>query len=140
MVASVKDQSLVCAVCARVLTDHPLLGWVHGLQDSPADHPSIPATRDEIHTRSRCDFCNVEDPVWVVPVASFVALPGHGSDGDWAACDTCVAFVRTDDWPGLARHAALRLSTPERKADPAALRHIYQELRANLRGKPTRIP
>lgn len=135
-----KEQNLVCAVCARVLTDHPLLGWVHGLQDSPSDHPPVPASRDVIHTRGRCDFCNAEDPAWVVPADSFVALPGHGSDGDWAACESCVAFVRKDDWAGLARHAALRLSTPERKADHVVLRRLYRELRDNLRGKPTRIP
>lgn len=131
---------LVCAVCARVLDNHALLGWAHTAQDSPADHPAVPVTRSEVQAAHRCDFCNGDDPQWVVPANSFTAMPGHGSDGDWAACTTCITYIHKGEWSGLAQYAAKQLSKPALPVDPSILRALYRELRKNLRGPPTRLP
>lgn len=128
---------LVCAVCARVLDSHPVFGWTHTAQDSPADHPAVPASRDEIMTRARCDFCNGENPPWVVPASSFVVASGHGSDGDWAACDSCVKYIQRDDWDGLVRHVVNQYGRSRELS--ASLTLLYLALRQNLRGKPVRL-
>lgn len=130
---------LVCAVCARVLDSHPLLGWAHTAQDSPADHPAVPAARSDIQAKHRCDFCNREDPKWVLPARSFKAVAGHGSEGDWAACDTCITYIHKGNWSGLAQYAAKQLSKPALPVDPHVLMALYTNLRKNLSGEPTRL-
>jgi hypothetical protein len=76
-------------VCARVLAAVELDGqWLyeHELIDSPADHPAVPVTADQVHTLARCDFCTDEDPGWIIPARSFAwdGLPA-ASSGAWAA-------------------------------------------------------
>lgn len=127
----------VCAVCARVLDSHPLLGWVHTYADRiPEDHPPVPVDWEQVHVRGRCDFCSAEAPAWVVPAESFQVAPGHGSEGDWASCDRCVTFVRRDDWAALARHAAHQLNSAGAGVDPSILEGMYLVLRDHLTGQP----
>src|SRR5688572_23519745 len=54
-----------------------------------------------------CDFCSSPDPAWCCPAISFPVFEvKSASEGDWAACDTCAAFIRAGDRTGLAQRSA----------------------------------
>jgi hypothetical protein len=136
----------VCAVCGRVLDrwepdDGGAAQYVHTYQDRKhEDHPAVPATLDEIPGIGRCDFCNNDYPTWVVPVNSFPmpGLPGHNSDGDWAACETCKTLIVKSRWDTLARRAvdhSSDLRVPK-VIIRAQLDTMYNRLRRNIKGEP----
>lgn len=129
----------VCAVCARVLNHDSFRGWTHTLQDAaPEDHPPVPVRPDEVHTVTRCDFCSQDAPAWTVPARTFTALPGHGSDGDWAACDDCVHLIQENKWSALADRIVRIMRRQGLSADAEPLHHLYSALRRHLRGAPYR--
>lgn len=125
------DDVMACAVCGRVLSHHEGRGYAHSLQDlKEEDHPAVPVPAGSVPVRGRCDFCNVDHPVWAVPARTFSLIPGHSFAGGWAACGSCVEYVKSGDWDGLASHAA---------ADPEQvplLRILYQMLGQNVTGEP----
>lgn len=90
----------------------------------------MPVLASEVPYIGRCDFCNVDHPTWRVPASSFQVAPGHGSDGDWAACDSCVELVKVRNWSVLARRAA-----PAPHLVPA-LQVLYGTLEQHLLGEP----
>lgn len=149
------DRVRVCAVCARTLEcvvptengrDLPeLASWRHGIQDSPADHPAVPVEAGEIHAAMRCDFCNVEDPSWDVPVADFTMSsyedqPREDSAGGWAACARCAELIQSNQWSALLRHAVASFMMKHPDAEEAEVwadvGKLYRDLRRNMLGPP----
>ena len=64
-----------------------------------------------------CDFCSSPEIVWAYPCSNFgitaimLKRDGEGvhfpwaSEGGWAACETCAAYIEAEDWDGLAQHS-----------------------------------
>jgi hypothetical protein len=136
----------VCAVCGRALDyynsadPHVDSGWMHTMQDREhEDHPAVPASLDEIEMVGRCDFCNADEPHWVIPAKTFEVLPGSMSNGDWAACDACCELIATRRWESLIRRAAsstvYRDTTPQAMVK-ASLASLYSRLKKNITGEP----
>lgn len=137
----------VCAVCGRTLSAATLgdgpVEYIHGLQDSPSDHPPVPIDPGTERDRPRCDFCNEEDPAFVVPARSFelADIPRSASTKGWAACDICATLVDMGRWSVLRRRAQ---ESYERRHGPmdevalTALKGMYRQLRKNITG--TSIP
>lgn len=85
---------------------------------------------------SRCDFCDVAEPVCEYPVSTAVAttspVTGRTDDrGDrpWAACETCAALVDADRFGDLLERSLAQ--APERgldRSDP-----MYGFAKASLR-------
>jgi hypothetical protein len=139
------DDIMVCAVCSRVLDrfepEDGGVEFLHTMQDrAREDHPAVPVPESQIQTIGRCDFCNTDYPVWVIPVLSFEmpGLPGRFSDGDWAACDTCKALIAKNHWDTLVRRATERTDTSIIPAEiiRARLVTMYNRLRRNITGDP----
>lgn len=139
---------MVCAVCGRVLNrfepdDGSENLWVHSTQDntpwSGEDHPAIPVPQSEMEGIGRCDFCNRDYPTWVIPALSFEypGLPGHFSDGDWAACDTCKVLIEKRRWETVIRRAVEQTqSVLPREVLKAKLSTMYSRLARNITGQP----
>lgn len=137
---------MVCAACGRVLDRFEPEGggpaeFIHTYQDrAPEDHPAVPVPESTIQTIGRCDFCNTDFPIWVIPVFSFEmpGLPGHFSEGDWAACDTCKILIVKNHWDTLVRRATERTdaSIVPREVIRATLVTMYNRLRKNMSGEP----
>jgi hypothetical protein len=65
------------------------------------------AALEEIREHTRvCDFCQAPGARWNMPAESFIfeADSTIGSDGAWAACDACRAFIEDDDQSGLIEY------------------------------------
>lgn len=134
-----------CAVCARVLhaletTDRGVT-WIHSLQDQPEDHIPIPVEPHEVRTAYRCDFCDVDESVYVVGARPF-PVPGSAgtmSSSDWSACAPCAALVEANQWSALARRVMAswekRHGLPMPEHSITALRAMYRALRKNLTGR-----
>lgn len=104
---------LICAVCGRVLfeartDDGDLIGWMHANADLvDEDHPAVPVRRGTVPTRGRCDFCNGDEQIVILPVEPFeipvppelaARIPRQMSGDEWAACKDCAVFVAKRDW------------------------------------------
>ena len=133
---------MVCAVCGRTLDVVVGYGWRHTMMDAAnADHPAVPVPAGSIAERPRCDFCSEDNVIAILPVASF-QLPdvdGHGSDGDWALCQTCNALVVAGNWELLLQRAVsvfVTLPGPVRQNVEASMRLLHQTIRANVIGPP----
>lgn len=141
------EDIMICAICGRVLdrfVEHGTgrVAFQHTIQDSsPEDHPAIPIPDPEMQKQKigRCDFCNADFPKWGIPAREFEmpGLPGHFSDGDWAACDTCRILIEKNRWDTLARravenHQGNPLVTKE--VIKANLVTMYNRLRKNITG------
>ena len=133
----------VCGVCGRVL-DHVTFPdgsrpnfWRHTQADQPEDHQPVPVLPGEVPTRGRCDFCQAEDPTWVLPARDFdlVGLP-TGSKGDWAACDTCANLISMDRWNALLARAVASWEERHGKDSiaPVFMGRLYRTLRKNITG------
>lgn len=133
----------VCAVCGRTLShvtspDGPA-EYMHGMQDSPEDHPAVAVDPGTERDRPRCDFCNEDDPTRVVPARSFelADVPQSASVRGWAACDTCAALVDTGQWSALTRRARAGFEGrygPMDAVGVTALKGMYRQLRKNVTG------
>jgi hypothetical protein len=134
-------------VCGRVLDrfegDDGSIEYIHTLQDRERgeDHPAVPATEAEIQTIGRCDFCNTDYPRWGIPARTFElpGTPGHFSDGDWAACDTCKALIVKKHWDTLVRRATERSNyrtIMTKEVVRGMLATMYGHLRKNINGEP----
>lgn len=113
-----EEDRKVCAVCGRILNSYdPPEGdrsWLHTFADLPEDHPAVPVpVGAEIIARTRCDFCNDDNPAWEIPATSFIIpgltveladiTAGNGSRGNWAACDPCAQLIARNEWTALRR-------------------------------------
>lgn len=146
------EQIMVCAVCGRVLDrfeddENGQVSFQHTLQDSGPDgedHPAIPIPDREMNQEQkigRCDFCNTDYPTWGIPARAFPMpdLPGHFSDGDWAACEFCKTLIVKNHWDTLTRRATenYRSNMPVPKEIlRAKLAMMYNRLRKNINGEP----
>jgi hypothetical protein len=62
-------------------------------------------------TEGICDFCGEPNPHWLIPavdseigtIITEERSETHMSEGNWAACNTCVEFVRKGDRKGLEK-------------------------------------
>jgi hypothetical protein len=142
-------EPMACAVCARVLDARTegdrLLGYAHGYSDQAADHVAIPVALHDIDYKGRCDFCNADNPGWVLPARTFQVDPGSESVEGWAACDPCAALLARNEWTRLrkravdsfaAAHPDLTMTSAE---IDATLGRIYRLLRPNVLGPPVQI-
>jgi hypothetical protein len=134
-----------CAVCGRILdrvTGPAGVRYQH--TDDDVDHLPVPVASSELpHVDLRCDFCFDPDPGWAMPVRDFrmEVLPGHGSLGEWLACDPCSAAIVRGDWPGLLRRTVASMTerhgpVPAEVVD--GLRGLHRQLRRNALGLPVR--
>jgi hypothetical protein len=161
-VISEGEEVIGCAVCGRVLNAWvPVLAdgtvldsqtdYRHGLAELPEDHLPVPVPYGDLgqNQRGKCDFCAAEDPGWVVPVRTFTVDYGPGVDrpddlsvANWAACDTCVRYIRKDRWDWLAEHVGQQIgaqfSLATRDEVLARIARLHQQVRQNMRGKPFR--
>jgi hypothetical protein len=130
---------MICAVCLRALdrrTDAFGVRWLHTSLD-PAAHTPQPVPMPSGWTGGRCDFCSANNPSWELPARSF-KMPlttHHGSEGGWAACDTCADLIRENRWDTVLDRACEQFGPPARPA----LRVMYRRLRANVTGPVRRI-
>lgn len=141
---------VICAVCRHaldMLTTEDGGHYVHTSQD-PDDHEPVPVTPDA-DWRGRCDFCNEDDPMWMIPARDF-SLPeafgplSPGSLGNWSACETCKRLIESDQWNRLVTRAIESVArthhVPPGALDPAPLRQLYRLLRKNITGAPQALP
>lgn len=66
-------------------------------------------------------------------------IPGHGSIGDWAACDECKALIEADQRDALARRWLAR--DPDARVLPEAIameaiRYLHDKFFENRCGEP----
>lgn len=136
----------VCQTCRRVLSwDGNTNEWVHPQEHLHWDHEPVAVPDLEfLYINEKCDFCFADGSAWVLPAEPFVVAPGHGSDGDWAACEECAELIRANAWFKLvsrvrqlwpAVHSGNRMP-PEIAASVHAL---FQELRTHVTGDLQRI-
>ncbi len=82
-----------------------------------------------------CDFCSAPKAPWVFDAESFVAFKFEefdlGSEGGWAACDTCKDFVRSQDIEGLVEHS-MRSMVYEHPFVETLPSHVQDEVKASL--------
>lgn len=143
----------VCAVCNRVLAslegEDGSLQWVHGLQDD--DHMPVPVDREDTVPEFRCDFCNMDESTWRLPVRSFPlpfsrsieealnaeGAPQHMSSGDWAACDTCARYIELNQWNAVLRRAVTHWERTHGKMNHivrTSLSTMHKTVRKNIKG------
>lgn len=148
-----QSDAKVCAVCARVLSllENPdgTQQWVHGIQD--ADHVPVPVNQGEVQTQYRCDFCNMDESVWVLPVAPFPlpfarslrevmdaeGLPQHMSGSDWAACATCGRYIELNQWSAVLRRSVVQWERTHGKMPPEVrtqLSSLHRAVRKHTTG------
>ena len=100
-----------------------------------------------------CDFCSGGVPRWSYPTRDFVVeplttrlhaegMPGAGSEGNWAACDTCHALIERTDREGLTLRVASifarQYSVPvQMLLEP--LGELHGQFWSNREGKPIPI-
>lgn len=128
---------MICAVCRRVLnmrgTSTTGFTFMHTMQDAAVDHEPQPIPAPDGYREGRCDFCNTDHPVSVLPVRDF-AFPGgiDMSRGDWAACPACGELIDANRWVGLIeRVAELRSMGP---VERSAVARLYRVVRKNIAG------
>lgn len=133
------DGPYVCRVCGRVLDyDSGVQRYLHTTGDADADHAPEPVRQTEAEVVvGRCDFCYVDHPEWVIPARDFEVVPGHVSNGNWAACDECGVLIERGQWSALTRRArsgweARHGEMPANLA--ASLPRLYRLLRRNITG------
>jgi len=98
-----------------------------------------------------CDFCSSSAVRWSYPARDFVVsdlterlraqeLPGVGSEGSWAACETCHRLIQHGDRTAIAvragRKFARRYDVPASLVLPE-LRKLHDQFWANREGPPT---
>lgn len=113
--------------------------YEHTLQDQ-AGHEPVPVTPRPNWQGGRCDFCNADHPVWVLPVKDFTVptISDHSSLGWWAACEKCAIMIRAGNWKALEKQAFRRLvQLSGGIVEPEGKRHIrslYAKVRENTCG------
>lgn len=132
---------MVCAVCGRVLDRYEGQGYAHSLPED-ADHVAVPVPDTQMQPEERCDFCYTDHTEWLIPARNFV-VNGHGSEGDWAACEDCYPFIPRNDWNGLLRHVKFRWQQRHEQVMPAemekGIKALYRGLRKNMSGAPRKL-
>jgi predicted small metal-binding protein len=129
-----------CGVCGHVLNLYTgSFGqetWIHVL-DSDKDHPAVPVPVDAIKTKFMCDFCLSENARWALPVEDYQAHSRGENVGDWAACDICAQYIRTNNWEELTTRAlkAMKQRHPEESIPRSTFNHMYKQLRAHITGE-----
>lgn len=141
------ERRRICAVCGHTLdfyswTDgSAALGWEHNsydLEQTTIDHPPIPVSPGDVPGVPRCDFCLIGEVGYRLPAESFViaepqgGFPGHGSDGDWAACPECGTLIKAAKW-NLLVERVWNLSPHRGTLPKYELTTGYRVLFANLR-------
>lgn len=138
-----EPEKRTCAVCARVLDAYEIDGevtWGHTLAGADDDHPAVPVEPDEVQTKYRCDFCNEDEPKWVVPVRPFPVpdQPGVMSGENWSACEGCGHLIELNQWTALLRRVAesweRRHGLPMLPEVKTGLSSVYRVLRKNITG------
>jgi len=136
----------VCQTCRRILSYDEATGqYVHPQEHLHWDHAPVAVPDLEfLYINEKCDFCFADTSAWVLPAEPFVIAPGHGSDGDWAACEACAELIRADAWYKLLQ--LVRKRWPEAHSgnrmppETAQLHHLlWQELRTHVTGQLQRI-
>lgn len=143
-----------CKLCHRVL-DWEVDGqgrnghWVHTTQDrTNEDHAPVWAPEDA-KTAYRCDFCNINEPTFILPCGDFVVpIPGRQdkSVGEWLACGYCAPFLSADEWE-MVIERAIAVSPSFRASFKAGvmthsdargfLTRLYGEIRTHQQGPLT---
>lgn len=139
------EQVWVCQACHHTLelyTDTEGFTFRHTVQDAD-DHVVIPTLADG-DMAPRCDFCNIDEAAYWLPVRDFEMLrmpedePIHQSTGSWSACTECARLIETNRWSALVRrHGAL---AAEQRGEPlpddvlAAVAAMYRKLRKHISG------
>lgn len=134
-----QTSGMACAVCGLVLHRYTKSkpggrtteSWIH---NRPIDHLTVPVPVTDIHANFRCDFCMADHAHWTLPVEQYEVSPGNMNDGDWAACDTCAALLRTHDWEALTVRAHRVVSQGNPAAPVQAFQEIYRQLREHITG------
>jgi hypothetical protein len=145
-----EPEQRACAVCARILHKAEIEGethWVHqdlGMGEE-SDHPAVPVDPGEVHTQHRCDFCNDDNPTWILPVKPFDITDFQdtmGMDlntgGNYLACEPCAKLIDKNQWTALQmrvtqswreRHGA---DVPDEAQ--TSLGRYYRKIRKNITG------
>ncbi|WP_018503835.1 hypothetical protein [Parafrankia discariae] len=101
-----------CLVCSRPLVLFQLLSaeiWIHAPgQVEDGDHMPVPVDNIDVSARQRCDFCNADPAVGLLPVAGEIRIPPFlvSANQPWAVCATCRDLISADRWDDLIHHAA----------------------------------
>lgn len=138
---------MVCRVCKRALERHEVKGetsWHHHDQDILLGHAPVPVTPEEAGLVGRCDFCNTDNPGFILPARPFILGRdqlgrAQGFDENWSCCEACAKLIDQNNWSRLGRrreevwkeqHGGLDM--PEDKV--LAYRHLWRALRKNISG------
>lgn len=144
------DLNGACGVCHRVLDwETDLDGsnghWVHTWQDRAREDHKPEWVPESIDTEYRCDFCNLNDPTFVLPCSDF-HVPNsrnQNSVGEWLACGTCAPMISNDMWADLVERVvttspsltlAIALGEATRSNAREQITMMYRELRKNIQG------
>ncbi len=127
----------VCAVCGYVLEHQSKAPW--WIHVRPEDHTPVPVDAEQIHFKSRCDFCDQDSPQQMVLAKSFPMPDGISrSIGPWAACDTCCDLVKRERWSALITRVKQSGGPGARTAPRSILSRMYAALAPNIVGYATR--
>ncbi|CUU60797.1 hypothetical protein Ga0074812_14743 [Parafrankia irregularis] len=102
----------ICLICSRPLVMFQLLGaeiWIHAPgQVEDRDHMPLPVDDIDWSVRQRCDFCNADPAVGLLPVAGEIRMPLSVIcvNEPWAVCATCRDLISANQWDDLIRHIA----------------------------------
>jgi hypothetical protein len=153
MTAPEPGKAKVCAVCARVLSllEDPDGNetWVHGIQDD--DHLPVPVEPDDVLAEYRCDFCNMDESTYRLPVRPFplpfarnimealneAGAPDHMSGQDWATCNTCARYIELNQWSAVLRRAVVQWEKTHGRILPEIRTHLaslHRSVRKNITG------
>lgn len=132
---------MICAVCRRVLdryADEDGMGYRHTVQDQRiAIHAPQPIPMPDDYREGRCDFCNLDQMAFALPVRDFQppGLSGHMSMGDWAACLDCARLIDGNRWTDLVtRVISIREGQFGETTDPVHYNRLYRAVRKNISG------
>jgi hypothetical protein len=140
---SEKISPKMCAVCGISL-DQVGGQWFHIRElVGKSDHVAVPVDYDPAQVRAMCDFCYLEiprDDIWTVLAQDFqIPIIGTMSAGNWAACSTCVGYVRLGAWSALVDHAGTEY-TRRNGGNPTEIKMwltaLYERLSKNLTDPP----
>lgn len=115
-------QHMACRICGRIL-NHDSFGRFTHPAGAPGDHEPAPVRAEMIRAHTVCDFCGADYPDWIVPATDFRAVGSYGSEGDWAACDTCADHVRAGHWAKLVDYSYQQ----QRQRDPAKVNAVGRQ-------------
>lgn len=131
---------VICRHCRRVLNhyaDEHGVAYIHATQDQPADgHQPEPIPMPEGYNEGRCDFCNTDQPGFVLPARDFQVPGGHMSLGNWAVCAECKPLIERDEWSKLTRRVLEKRAAMGGMTEMFAsvLPPLYRRLRKAISG------